>query len=237
MAVPVTSSAAAPKKVASQSTPVSMEGVIDVSDYEFNTFVFSAPVKQILFPTGSPVNGNPIYLAENTQVMLEFQKSQKPIQLVAELENDTVLTLRVFPKKIPGISHAVNGARPKSATPSKKQVAAATENKTNASPRGEDIELLKQLMTTHQPPAGFEPVKLPPTVKFDKFSVIPMASWADGVSKRIHIFSLVAASGQTAVVAPPQFYRDGINAVMLDDDVVDETHTPQLFVVEEFADE
>lgn len=227
---------AAPRKTTpSAAAAQQLEGVVEVSEFEFNTFVFAAPVKQLIFPVGAPVKGEPVYLSGNTQVMLEFPKSDKVIQFVAELGNDTVVSLRVKPKSIPGVSHSVNGARPKAAAPSKK--APAADARLPQSPRGEDIELLKFLMANHQAPEHFEPVSLPASVRFDKFSVIPLASWSDGTSKRIHIFSLVAATGQTAVVAPPQFYRDGINAVMLDGDVVDDSHTPQLFVVEEMADE
>jgi hypothetical protein len=51
------------------------------------------------------------------------------------------------------------------------------------------------------------------------------------------IFSLVSVPGQTAVVAPPQFYREGITAVMIDGDVVDSNSSPNLYVVEELHDE
>ena len=227
---------AASKKV-EKSTEIEapVPGAVTVSDYEFNTFVFPAAIKRVFFPTGAPVTGKPIYLADNTQVMLQFAKGgDKPVQMVAELVNDSVVTLRVVPRSIPGVVHAVNGARVKPVTGAPK--VAASEAKASVSPHGADIELLKVLMTQHEPPANFEQVKLPNPVKFDKFSVVPLASWSDGASKRIHIFSLVAVPGQTAVVAAPQFYRDGITAVMLDGDVVDDTNSPQLFVVEELND-
>jgi hypothetical protein len=47
------------------------------------------------------------------------------------------------------------------------------------------------------------------------------------------VFSLVAVTGQTAIVSPPQFYRTGITAALIDGDVVDATHSPTLYIVEE----
>ncbi len=211
-------------------------GAVTVSDYEFNTFVFPHPIKKIFFPAGSPVEGRPVYLAENTQVMLQFTKGHtKPVQMVAELENGEVVTLRVAPRAVPGVAHAVNGARSRtSRAPARVEGSEASQA---AAPRGEDIELLKQMMARNEPPAGFDPIKLPPPTRFDKFTVVPLAGWSDGASKRVLVFSLVGVPGQTAVVAPPQFYRPGITAVMLDGDVVDGQASPQLFVVEELNDE
>lgn len=208
---------------------------VTVSDYEFNTFVFPDTIKRLFFPAGSPVVGKPVYLADNTQVMLQFAKSTKAVQMVAELQNGTTITLRVQPKAVVGISHVVNGARVKGSGtvvsgPSK---GAGQE----AAPRGEDIELLKQLVVAGEPPSDFAPTALPAITRFDKFSVVPLAGWANGLDKRIFVFSLVSQNGQTAVVAPSQFYRPGITAVMVDGDVVDAQTSPQLFIVEDLADE
>lgn len=223
-------------KQSGQVLEAPVPGAETVSDYEFNTFVFPAPIKRVHFPAGSPVLGSPIYLADNTQVMLQFSKGHdKPVQMVTELTNGQVVQLRVIPKAVPGVVHSVNGARIRARAPAAGPVATA-ESPVNAAPRGEDIELLKQLVSTKEAPAGFEPVSLPGLTRFDKFSVIPLAAWSNG-SRRLMVFSLVSVPGQTAVVAPPQFYRPGITAVMLDGDAVDEQNSPQLFVVEELNDE
>lgn len=214
--------------------PVS--GAVTVSDTEFNTFLFGAPIKRILFPAGSPVVGKPVYMADNHQVLLQFGKGQKsPVQMVVELESGEVVTMRVQPKSVPGVTHAVNGARPKGRT-SQASANPRPSNGEPASARAEDIELLKRLVSAGQPPDGFDPIALPAPARFDRFTVVPLVGWSD-TAKRIFVFSLVANGGQTSVVAPPQFYRDGITAVLLDGDVVDSTHSPQLFVVEEVADE
>lgn len=226
----------APAKESQLEAPVS--GAITVSDYEFNTFAFPAVIKRVFFPAGSPVVGKPVYLSENTQVMLQFAKGyDKPIQMVAELESGQTVTLRVVPRAIPGITHAVNGVRVSGNSSSPLARKTSGEAARPSTPNGNDVELLKVVVSGGEPPAGFEPVKLPAPTRFDKFSVVPLAGWANGTGKRVLVFSLVSVPGQTAVVSPPQFYRPGITAVMLDGDVVDGDNSPQLFVVEETNDE
>lgn len=217
-----------------QELQAPVSGAVTVSDFELNTFVFPAPLKRVYFPAGSPVLGNPIYLADNTQVMLQFSRGhERPVQMIAELEDGQVVQLRVAPREVPGVVHSVNGARTRARSTGP---IIAGDRPQSAAPRGEDIELLKVLVTHKEPPGGFETVTLPGLTRFDKFSVIPLAAWSNGL-KRVMVFSLVNVPGQTAVVAPPQFYRPGITAVMLDGDVVDEKNSPQLFVVEELNDE
>jgi hypothetical protein len=222
----------APSSSTHMDAPVS--GVISVSDFELNTFVFAEPVKRIFFPAGAGVKGQPIYLQGNTQVMLQFDKGQKPIQMVAELANGTTASLRVQPSAIPGVFHSVEGARVKG--PGTRKIV-ANEPSTVTSPHAEDIELLKAIAATGQAPDGFESISLPTPTRFDKFTVVPLAGWSDGSSKRIIVFSLVAVPGQTAVVSPPQFYRPGISAVVVDGDVVSESTSPQLYVVEELEND
>lgn len=220
-----------PAKGASLEAPV--PGAVTVSDSEFNTFVFPEAIKRVFFPAGSPVVGKPIYLADNTQVLLQFSKGHKtPVQMVVELDNGQVVSLRLSIRSVPGVTHAVNGARLRSSPARSTESSAAA-----ATPGSSDIDMLRVLTTTGSPPDGFEPIHLPRPTRFDKFTVIPLAGWSDAVSKRVLVFSLVAVPGQTAVVSPPQFYRPGITAVMLDGDVVDANNSPQLFVVEELRDE
>ena len=98
------------------------------------------------------------------------------------------------------------------------------------------MELLKRVVV-NDVPGDFEAVELPKPVLFDKFRVVPMRGWTNNANKKVMVFALVANAGQTAVVAPPQFYRPGITAVVVDGDVVDEKNSPLLYVVEETEDE
>lgn len=229
-----TKPATTPEKKVSFSPSMANETV--VSDRDFNHFIFPGPIANgPIFPAGAPLQGKPVYLANNTQLLLQFQKnSDKPVQMVVELENGNVYKLHLKPRPVNGITHRIDGARdPKKATASNKMTG---EGGDASGPRGEDIELLKHVVSTGAP-VGFDPVPLTKTTRFDRFSVVPLAAWSDGMSKRVMVFNLVAHQGQTAVVAPPQFYRRGITAVMLDGDVVDANNSPSLFVVETLDDE
>jgi hypothetical protein len=210
-------------------------GELTVSDRDFNRFIFPNAVAQLVFPAGAPLLGKPVYLSGNTQVLIQLQRGiDKPVQMVAEVEGGQVYTLTLNPRPVDGITHKVDGARERSAAPAARTVKG--EGGAAGSPRGEDIELLKRVVQGDIP-AGFDSVKLPRPTRFDKFTVVPLAGWSDSVSRRVMVFSLVAVPGQTAVVAPPQFYRPGINAVLLDGDVVDAANSPNLYVVEETQDE
>lgn len=209
------------------------QGEITVSDHDFNRFVFSSPIVQLVFPGNAPVLGQPVYLAGNTQVLVQLQSgTDKAVQMVVELDGGHVETLRLLPRPIAGIVYG-KGANDSKAAVSGPVTAA---DQAAGTPRGEDIELLKRVVQ-NDIPSGFDSIALPRPTRFDKFTVVPLAGWSDGGSRRVMAFSLVAVPGQTAVVAPPQFYRPGITAVLVDGDVVDAKNSPNLYVVEETHDE
>ena len=205
---------------------------IVVSDSEFNTFSFPAPVTGIYFPAGSPVIGQPIYLDGNTKVLLQLGKgSDGLVQAVFSLKTGQLVTLRLVPRPVQGITYTASGP----SASAKGQTITSTGGAA-AGPRADDVDLLKALVSFGRPPSSFSSVALPALVRFDKFSAVPLAAWSDG-SKTLYEFSLVAAPGQTAVVSPPQFYRSGIGAVAVSGDTVDAQKSPTLFVVEDLGHE
>ena len=135
-----------------------------------------------------------------------------------------------------GVTHTVGSKREHAHAQHQRAVESGEIDASSTPAAGsEDIELLKVAVTGSNP-MGFDIAHLPAASRFDKFTAVPMKALSNGI-KTIYVFSLVAASGQTAVVAPPQFYKDGITAVLLDGDVVDANHTPLLYVVKESNDE
>ncbi|WP_187627746.1 type-F conjugative transfer system secretin TraK [Paraburkholderia sp. UCT31] len=221
-----------------------LPGEVMVSDRDLNQFIFPVPISQVIMPAGTPVSQS-IYLSNNTQVLLQFQKGyDKDIQFLAEAENGQVFKLYLKPRPINGITYRADARHDATPVASSAQAAgqstAATNDPTDATPgepsaRGEDIELLKRVVKGDVP-AGFDQITLPAPTRFDKFTAVPLTGWSDG-ARRVLAFSLVSNSGQSAVVAPPQFYRQGITAVMLTGDSVTPDSSPQLFVVEELSDE
>jgi len=224
-----TKSQPATKAEAATRVELPLPGEIAVSDRDFNHFVFPSAIAQgPIFPAGSPILGKPVYLAANTQVLLQLAAgADRPIHMIVELENGAVYKYWLRPRPIPGITHRVDGATERGHA-AKRLLPAAT------SPRGADVELLKRVVGGELP-EGFDAIELPPPTNFDKFTVIPIAGWSDHATRRIMAFSLVAVAGQTAVVAPPQFYRPGITAVLIDGDVVEENSAPTLYVIEEIS--
>lgn len=200
---------------------------VQVSDRDFNQFIFPAPiVKGPIFPANSPLLGKPVYLAGNTQVLIQFEPgADQTFDMIVECNNGEVYKLYLKPRPINGITYYVDGGN--SSGPS---VQFADNEPASSAPRAAEVDLLKSVVMGVVP-TGYDPINLPPLTRFDKFSVIPLSGWSNG-ALRVMEFNLVAAPGETAVVAAPQFYRNGITAVMLSGDVVDTTHSPTLYVVE-----
>lgn len=205
-----------------------LPGEVTVSDRDLNRFVFGTPITNLVFPPNAPVVGKPTYLANNTQVLVQLRRGEdKPVQMLVELDNERVVTLYLKPRPGNGVVYRHEGARDTGTAGAASRAAAGGD----PAPRGEDIELLKRVVGGDVP-GEFEPIALPRPTRFDKFTVVPLAGWSDG-NRRVLSSSLVAVPGKTAVVASPQFYRQGITAVMLTGDHVDESTNPQLYVVEE----
>lgn len=209
-----------------------LPGEVEVSDRDYNHFIFPSAIKKLVFPPNAGIVGKPVYLNDNTQALIEVQRgSDKPIQMIVETESGRVTKLYLKPRPINGITYRADGAR--EAGPAAQAKAAAAAASASGSPHAEDIELLKRAVQGDIP-SEFEPIALPRPTRFDRFTVVPLAGWSDG-ARRIMQFSLVAVPGKTAVVSDPQFYRPGISAVLLTGDHVDEEANPQLFVVEEVS--
>lgn len=198
---------------------------IAVSDSDFNHFIFPAAiVKGPIFPAGAPVLGEPVYLADNTQLLLQLVAgADEPFNMIVELENGQVYKFWLKPLPIRGITKRVENTH--------RRVSRALDAPLSASARAADVELMKRVVTNTLP-EEFQPVPLPAPTHLDKFSVIPLSSWSDGFARRVTMYSLAAAPGQTAVVAAPQFYHPGITAISVDGDVVDVANSPTLYVIE-----
>jgi hypothetical protein len=213
-----------------------LPGEVEVSDRDYNHFIFPSAIKQLVFPPNAGIVGKPVYLNENTQALIEVQRgSDKPIQMIVETESGRVTKLYLKPRPINGITYRADGAREAGPVAQASAAKAAAAASASGSPHAEDIELLKRAVQGDIP-SEFEAIALPRPTRFDRFTVVPLAGWSDG-ARRILQFSLVAVPGKTAVVSGPQFYRPGISAVLLNGDHVDEDSNPQLFVVEEVSND
>lgn len=227
-------------KPATAKETVIDSSAIAVSDSEVTTFVFNKPIKSIVFPGTPPTADKPAYLADNTQAVIQFLPTKASVQMVVFYQDKSVSNYRIRPSSMQGRVQPLSASASTSkwvAASDKSDVLTASGTGNGVSANGDDIQLLKSLVATQQPPAGFEKVALPKPISFDLFTVVPIAAWSDDMSKRIMVFQLVANGNNTAVVNNTQFFRKGISAVMLDGDVVDTKTSPYLYVVEELTNE
>lgn len=205
-----------------------------VSDRDWNHFLFPEKVvRGPYFPDSAPIppGSKPVWLAGNTQFLLQIQRGAGDrFQMVVETESGAVHKLYLKPSPVAGTTFRVKGGS-FAATAAR---AAAAQPAAPAG-RSEDVDLLKRLVVGDIP-ADMETVKLPVPVRFASFTAVPMAMW-EGSGRRVAVFNLVAVGGKTSTVAPPQFYRPGVTAVLLDGDQVAPGVAPTLFVLENVTDD
>lgn len=216
---------ALPKAPAPPSLPT---GAVVVSTQGLNRFVFPAAIeKGPIFPADAPVLGAPVYLDGNQQVLVQFVPgADTPFEMIVELAGHQVESYLLMPRNVPGVTFHARGAHP----PRKSWTAGPVGEKEGSAHQAE-ITLLRSVVMGEVPDA-FYPTRLPPAVRFDKFSLVPRATWSDGSGHRILIYTLQSAHGQAAVVAAPEFYHEGMTAISLSGEVVDATHSPLLYILE-----
>ena len=214
-----------PKEPARPSLP---NDAVVVSTQGLNRFVFPAAIeKGPIFPADAPVLGAPVYLDGNQQVLVQFVPgADTPFEMIVELAGHQVESYLLVPRNVPGVTFHARGAHP----PRKRWTADPVGEKQGSAHQAE-ITLLRSVVMGEVPDA-FYPTQLPPAVRFDKFTLVPRATWSDGSGHRILIYTLVSAHGQAAVVAAPEFYHTGMSAISLSGEVVDATHSPLLYILE-----
>lgn len=207
----------------------------EVSDTDYNRFVFPVAVTQVISPAGANLLSPPLYMAGNKHVLLKLASAtNRPVQVVAELEDNTVQEFYLKPAPIRGITRELGVREYRS-----RQVrdAEATEASTAATPSAADMRLLEKFSTGQIPGDFEEEPNLPPEVHFERFWVKPIAVWSNGGNTRVEAWRLIGRPGLAATVAPPQFYRQGVRAVLLENDVVDGRTHPLLLLVTENYEE
>ena len=203
-------------------------GSVVVSTQGLNRFVFPAAIdKGPIFPADAPVLGAPVYLDGNQQVLVQFVPgADTPFEMIVELAGHQVESYLLVPRNVPGVTFHARGAHPP-----RKSWSADPVGEKQGSAHQAEITLLRSVVMGEVPDA-FYPTQLPSAVRFDKFSLVPRATWSDGSGHRILIYTLVSAHGQAAVVAAPEFYHKGMTAISLSGEVVDATHSPVLYILE-----
>jgi hypothetical protein len=213
--------------------PPAATAEVTVSDRDWNHFIFSEKVvRGPYFPDAAPIpaGSKPVWLAGNSQFLIQVQRGAgDKFQMVVETESGAVHKLYLKPAPVAGATHKVRGS-PGSAGSAGRPVQPAAEPG-----RGGDVELLRRIVQGDVP-ADFVISKLPIPVRFDAFTAVPMIMW-DGNDRRVAVFNLVSVGGKSSVVAPPQFYRPGVTAVLIDGDTVAPGVATTLYVMEAISHE
>lgn len=210
----------------------------EVSDVDYNRLVFPAAVVQVTSPVGAPHISEPLYMSGNKHVLLRFSSSPRAIQTVFELEDGSVYELFLKPAPIRGVTREVGTDTSRRDKMRKQQSAEFAQAAEGAGFAGAgDAELLESFSMGRIPAAFDELTELPPEVHFERFWAKPIAAWTDSVTTRVEAWRLVGRPGLAATVAPPQFYRPGVRAVLLENDTVDGRTHPLLLLVIDHQDE
>lgn len=207
----------------------------EVSDTDYNRFVFPVPVTQIISPAGANLLSSPLYMAGNKHVLLRLAGStNRPVQVVAELEDNTVQEFYLKPAPIRGVTREMGIREYRTRQVRDAEVA---EVASAASPSAADMRLLEKFSMGQIPSEFEDEAVLPPEVHFERFWVKPIAVWTNGGNTRVEAWRLIGRPGLAATVAPPQFYRPGVRAVLLENDVVDGRTHPLLLLVTDNPEE
>lgn len=208
-----------------------------LSNTQLNILRFNQPIRHIWFPANTPLVGKPAYFAQDHAVMLQFEPGvDQTAQAMIELADGAVLNKEVVLQKGPGAVIQLSGAsgslfagRPQSPNPEPK------------APDTTGMSAVRLLQSVVQGiiPEGFTAKPVPMATPFQEFLAQPVALWQDSNEHlRVFVFELQGKTNPPVRVAPPEFYRPGVEAVLLTTDTVGQgAASPFLYVVEAYHGE
>lgn len=219
-----------------------------VSDSQLNRFVFPDAVEGVFFPEGAPVPEcpdkagpmdpcRPVFFNGKRVMLLQLRAGAKgPVQMLVHLASGRFVELNLMPAagpaalvRVDGAEDGASDARLMLATRSAGADSAGGRNSMAAS---EQYVALLGRFASGDIPAGFETTALGERVRFDRFDVIPMASWSDGANLRAHLLQ-VQAHGEAQVLINAAFFRHAnVRALALDREVITKSAPAQLYMLE-----
>lgn len=214
-----------------------------VSDAEFNRFVYPEPVEGVYFPEGAPLPEcpdnaaeqdpcKPLFLNGRRMMLLQLRAGAKgPVQMLTHLQSGRMVTMHLMPVPGPGAVVRVDGAEDGA---SDARLAAASTSEPNTSgmtATEEDVAMLSRF-ARGDIPAGFEPEAVAKPLRYEYFDVIPLATWSNGSTQRVHLMQ-VKAFGKTPVAINAGLFRnENVRAVALDRETITEDAPAQLYLLE-----
>ncbi len=206
-------------------------GDLVLSNSQLNVLRFPEAIKHLWFPANTPIIGKPAYFAQDHAVMLQFQPGvDSRIQLMVELQDGAVISREADLRPIPGATYALNGTTGE--LPGLRTGQTAPSEPVAPDTTGMAAVRLLQGVVQGRVPRGFDPAPLPAETVFTGFTAHPVMTWKNSsTGMTIYVFVLKTL-GTPASISPPEFYRPGVEAVLLTADTVSKTSSPFLYVVE-----
>lgn len=208
---------------------------LQLSNTQLNILRFSQPIRHLWFPASTPLVGKPAYFAQNHAVMLQFQPGvDQTVQVMVELADGAVISREAALRKGPG---AVLTLASDAGTLFQGKSAPNVEPSAPDTTGMAAVRLL-QSVVQGRIPSGFTAMPLPAATPFVQFTAQPVAFWQnDSEGLRIFVFQLQGKANPAITVTPPEFYRPGVESVLLTSDTVGLHASPFLYIVEAYHGE
>lgn len=217
-----------------------------VSDSQLNRFVFPEAVEGIYFSEGAPLPEcakdapatdpcKPVFLNGKKMMLLQLRAGAKgPVQMLVHMESGRVVTLNLTPTAGPGAVIRVEGAED-GASDTRLAAGAKANAAGNVTPSAsaseKSVAMLAQF-AAGDIPAGFEPVAVGTSVRFEHFDVIPQATWDNGANLRAHLYTVQAHDDQPVLIDASLFRNENVRALALDRDTITHSAPAQLYLLE-----
>lgn len=217
---------------ATPETPThSVPGMV-LSNTQLNVLRFPTKIKHVWFPANTPIVGQPVYFAGDHAVMLQFEPGMdQSVQVMIELANGAVMNENARLQAGPGATINMGDQSPAFEGGSSGSTQAAEPVAPNTT--GMAAVRLLQAVVQGRIPSGFVTEALPAPTPFQEFTAQPVMVWMNSDQDlRIYAFELVSKSKQAITITPPEFYRPGVEAVLLTSNVVGAGQNSFLYIVE-----
>ncbi len=217
---------------ATSETPTRPVAGMVLSNTQLNVLRFPAKIKHVWFPANTPLVGQPVYFAGDHAVMLQFEPGMdQSVQVMVEMANGAVLNENARLQAGPGATINMGNLAP--AFEGSQSGSHRSGEPTAPDTTGMAAVRLLQSVVQGRIPSGFTAESLPAPTPFQEFTAQPVMVWLNSdLDLRIYAFELVSKSKQAITITPPEFYRPGVEAVLLTSDVVGAGQNPFLYIVE-----
>lgn len=244
--------AKASDEVAKVEAPVKaadpFEGLVltPVSNSRLNRFIFPEAVGGVFFPEGSPLPTCPPEAGPADPCQPQFRNGKRvmllqlragakgPVQMMVELASGRYVDFNLAPFDGPMAVVRVDGADEGASDArlaASQRSAAGVQSNGQANPSEQYVTMLSKFAAGNIP-EGFDPIKVGPSIRFEHFDVVPLATWDNGANLRAHLMQVKAHSATPVLINASLFRNENVRALALDRETITNTAPAQLFLLE-----